>query len=93
MKPIEFAIVGAGWRAEFFLRIARTLPDRFRIAGMAVRNGERGKAVEAAWGVSTFCDIDGLLAATAIHHNLTLVTRNTKDMARTGVTLFNPWSE
>jgi predicted dehydrogenase len=63
MKPIEFAIVGAGWRAEFFLRIARTLPDRFRIAGMAVRNGEKGKAVEAAWGVSTFRDIDGLLAA------------------------------
>ena len=63
MKPIEFAIVGAGWRAEFFLRIARTLPDRFRVAGMAVRNGEKGKAVEAAWGVSTFRDIDGLLAA------------------------------
>jgi hypothetical protein len=37
--------------------------------------------------------IDGLLAAMAIHHNLTLVTRNTKDMARTGVALFNPWSD
>jgi hypothetical protein len=34
--------------------------------------------------------IDGLLAATAINHNLMLVTRNTKDMARTGVALFNP---
>jgi hypothetical protein len=67
MKPIEFAIVGAGWRAEFFLRIARTLPDRFRIAGMAVRNGEKGKAVEAAWGVSTFRDIDGLLAPLSQH--------------------------
>lgn len=37
--------------------------------------------------------IDGLLAATAIHYNLTLVTRNTKDMARTGVALFDPWSD
>ena len=35
--------------------------------------------------------IDGLMAATALHHNLTLVTRNTKDVAGTGVTLFNPW--
>jgi len=35
--------------------------------------------------------IDGLLAATAIHHNLTLVTRNTGDTASTGVSLFNPW--
>ena len=36
--------------------------------------------------------IDGLLAATALHHNLTLVTRNTRDVAATGVPLFNPWA-
>jgi len=35
--------------------------------------------------------IDGLLAATALQHNLTLVTRNTKDVAATGVPVFNPW--
>ena len=35
--------------------------------------------------------IDGLLAATALQHNLTLVTRSTKDVAATGVPLFNPW--
>ncbi len=37
--------------------------------------------------------IDGLLAATAIEFNLTLVTRNTKDVFNTGVPLFNPWIE
>jgi predicted nucleic acid-binding protein len=37
--------------------------------------------------------IDGLLAATAIQHNLTLVTRDTRDVAATGVTLFNPWTD
>jgi hypothetical protein len=35
--------------------------------------------------------VDGLLAATALHHNLTLVTRNAKDVAPTGVSVFNPW--
>jgi toxin FitB len=35
--------------------------------------------------------IDGMLAATALHHNLTFVTRNAKDVAITGVPLFNPW--
>lgn len=35
--------------------------------------------------------IDGLLAATAMVHDLTLVTRNTKDVARTGVKLFDPF--
>ena len=34
---------------------------------------------------------NGLLAATALHHNLTFVTRNTKDIAATGVPAFNPW--
>jgi toxin FitB len=36
--------------------------------------------------------IDGLLAATAIQHNLTFVTRDTRDVGATGVTLFNPWT-
>lgn len=35
--------------------------------------------------------IDSLLAATALHHNLTLVTRNVKDFAGTNVHLINPW--
>lgn len=64
MKPIEFAIVGGGWRAEFFLRIARALPDRFKIIGMTVRDATKGKALEAAWNVATFRDVDGLLGAT-----------------------------
>ena len=37
--------------------------------------------------------VDGLLAATAIVHGLTLVTRNVKDVARTGVTLHNPFTD
>jgi predicted nucleic acid-binding protein len=37
--------------------------------------------------------IDGLLAATAIVHNLTLVTRNTRDVARSGVQVINPFDE
>jgi predicted nucleic acid-binding protein len=35
--------------------------------------------------------IDGLMAATALHHNLTLVTRNTKDVQVAGIKTLNPW--
>ncbi|MGH7068756.1 MAG: type II toxin-antitoxin system VapC family toxin [Acetobacteraceae bacterium] len=35
--------------------------------------------------------IDTLIAATAISHHLTLVTRNTRDVESTGVPLVDPW--
>jgi predicted nucleic acid-binding protein len=35
--------------------------------------------------------IDGLLAATALTHQLTVATRNGTDMAVSGVSIFNPW--
>lgn len=35
--------------------------------------------------------VDGLMAATARVHGLTFVTRNTADLARTGVRLLNPF--
>ena len=36
---------------------------------------------------------DAWIAASAIQHNLVLVTRNTTDFSRTGVKLFNPFEE
>ena len=36
--------------------------------------------------------VDAQLAATALHHGLTFVTRNTADVRPTGVPLFNPWN-
>jgi hypothetical protein len=35
--------------------------------------------------------IDSLLAATALHHNLSLVTRNARDFAGVGLNVINPW--
>jgi predicted nucleic acid-binding protein len=37
--------------------------------------------------------IDGLLAATALEHNLTLVTRDTGQIPSVGVAVFNPWQK
>ena len=36
-------------------------------------------------------DIDGLIAATAIVHDLIVVTRNVADFCDTGATIVNPW--
>lgn len=34
---------------------------------------------------------DALIAATALTHGMTVVTRNTSDFAYTGLSIFNPW--
>jgi predicted nucleic acid-binding protein len=66
--------------------------QRARHAGRVLPIDE---AVADLWGRLSVPDplptVDGLLAATAMVHGMTLVTRNTKDVARTGVRLFNPF--
>jgi len=64
----------------------RTLPIDAAIADrwglLAAEARARGKALSA---------IDGLLAATALHHNLTVVSRNVSDFANTHALTLNPW--
>ena len=71
-----------------------------RWLGRLVRDhGDRILSVDLAaaeeWGRLNVPDplpvVDGLLAATAKVHRLTLATRNVKDVARTGVPLVNPF--
>ena len=58
--------------------------------GVADRWG-RISATEAARR-SPLPVIDGLLAATALQHDLTLVTRDTGHASTTGVETFDPWT-
>ena len=52
-------------------------------------------AVADRWGrfnaVSPISAIDGLMAATALENDLTLVTRNVQDVMRTGAKVLNPF--
>lgn len=51
--------------------------------------------VAAEWGRRNVPDpvpvVDGLMAATAVVHRLTLVTRNTAAMSRTGASVLDPF--
>jgi predicted dehydrogenase len=59
--PIQFAIVGAGWRAGFFLHAAEQLPDRFEVTSVLSRDPERGHRLERRWGVRTVRTVPELL--------------------------------
>ena len=60
--PISFGVIGSGWRAEFFLRIARDLPEQFHLAGVIARNPDKRAELGRRWAAPTFSTLDELLA-------------------------------
>ena len=66
--------------ADRILPIDSAVADRWGL--LAARAKRQGKALST---------IDGLLAATAIHHGLTVVSRNTADFVNLDVPVLNPW--
>ena len=40
----------------------------------------------------TLALLDGMIAATALQHDLTIATRNTRDFKKTGVKLLDPFA-
>ena len=75
--------------------------------GLAARFSDRtlsiGDAVVRRWGVISGTTkrltghsppvIDTLFAATALEHDLYLVTRNERDVRASGAAIFNPWGD
>ena len=62
------------------LSVTRSIAERWGVLDATRQLG--GRPLNSA---------DGLIAATALEYDLTVVTRNVKDFAGLGVTVFNPW--
>ena len=63
MTSTRFAIVGGGWRAEFYLRVAAAIPERFGVSGVLARDATKRAALGSAFSVATPSTLDDLLAA------------------------------
>lgn len=71
-----------GWFETNLLPVTKAIGERWgRLAIEAKRKG------------MTLGTPDGLIAATAFDHGLTVVTRNEKDFEGLGVPILNPWDE
>jgi len=61
---VSFGLYGSGWRSEFFLRVAKALPERFEVAGVITRNNDKAEQFNRAFGVKCYKTADKLLAST-----------------------------
>lgn len=66
--------------ADRTLVIDSTIADRWGLLAAEAKLAGRALSV-----------VDGLLAATALHHGFTLVSRNVRDFAHLHVPTLNPW--
>ncbi|MBO7519811.1 MAG: Gfo/Idh/MocA family oxidoreductase, partial [Clostridia bacterium] len=58
---VRYGVIGAGWRAEFYLRIAALCPERFSVSGVFIRNAQKRKEFSRKFSVPVFDSLDGLL--------------------------------
>ncbi len=70
------------WFDSNLLPVTKVIADHW--ARLTIDAKRRGVALTTA---------DGLIAATAFAHNLSIVTRNVADFATCGTAIINPWEE
>ena len=58
---INFIVIGCGWRAEFYLRIAQALPEIFNISAICIRNSERANYIRKHFNVNVVNKLDDAL--------------------------------
>ena len=62
MSPVPFAVVGAGWRAGFYLRVSQQMSDRLRVTGIFDRDSDLATRVATDWAVPVRSTLAELLA-------------------------------
>lgn len=55
-EKIRFGIIGSGWRSEIYLRIARKLPELFKVTSVLVRNHEKEATLSERFSVPVTMD-------------------------------------
>ena len=58
----KFVVIGYGWRADFFYRIARALPEKFEVCAGVLRTEERAAQVAKEKGIFATVNLEEALA-------------------------------
>ena len=77
---------------ERFNHLQTALASHVRAVDLSIARLWAGLAARLRNKGSEIGPFDGLIAATALHHGLTVVTRNARDFAPTGAAVLDPWT-
>lgn len=61
MESVTFAMLGGGWRSEFYTRIANAAPERFCLRAVWIRNPEKAERYRQKYGVPVAASFEELL--------------------------------
>ena len=50
-EMIRFGIIGSGWRAKYYIRIAKKISERFEVAAVVCRRPEKAEQITREFGV------------------------------------------
>lgn len=51
MSKYRFAIIGSGWRAQYYVRVAKALPNLFELSTMYCRNEEKAAEIRSGFSI------------------------------------------
>lgn len=61
MGKIRFGLIGSGWRAEFYIRIAKALPEIFELSSVLIRSSDKGRSFSDKFAVPVVNSLDELV--------------------------------
>ena len=61
--PARFGVVGTGWRAQFYLRLARLLPTELEAVGIVGHTPGAGEQAATRWDLPAYVSIEDLVAS------------------------------
>lgn len=73
-EPVRVGIIGAAWRGQYFLQLARRFPRELELVGVVARREEVRREVAERWNVPVYASAEELISAAAPEFVVTSVS-------------------
>lgn len=81
-EKVRFILIGSGWRALYYIRIAKALRERFECLAVLCRSEEKKERLEAEYGIHAVCREEECLA---LHPDFAVIAVDKAHMNKTAM--------